>query len=134
MTDCLLLLSTLSAFPVLPTTICSRKAGLKMPVPEGTLGLARPGELSETATFFWMLKHSLLVFPGPPAGAIPCLCCGVNNLFNMPKGGGGLVNLLLLPKSILLNLAPSGVASTAPCPARGVDGIDPNAATDLLGT
>jgi len=99
-----------------------------IPEPEGTLGFTRAGEI---ATLFWMLKHNLLVFPGPP-GAVPSFCCGVTILFHKP-GIGGLVNLLLLPKSILLNFAPSGVASTVPCLGRGVAGIDPNAATDLLG-
>jgi len=94
-----------------------------IPEPEGTLGFTRAGEI---ATLFWMLKHNLLVFPGPP-GAVPSFCCGVTILFHKP-GIGGLVNLLLLPKSILLNFAPSGVASTVPWPGRGVAGID------LLGT
>uniref|UniRef100_A0A0A9DE55 Uncharacterized protein n=1 Tax=Arundo donax TaxID=35708 RepID=A0A0A9DE55_ARUDO len=45
MTDCLLLvLSTRSALPVLPTTVFSRRAGLKIPAPEGTQGFDRLGD------------------------------------------------------------------------------------------
>lgn len=128
----LLVLNTRCAFPIFAAIILSRRAGLKMPVPESRLLFTGAGE--PRITLFWTLKHILLAFPEPDASR--SFCWGDKALFlelNLASAGG-LLNLQLL-NSILLNCRASGVPSTCLCAAaaNGVAGIELNVAIDLLG-